>query len=149
MTEDEFAVVHVLAGGPKQEHEILSELDKKKARETLAQCVESGYVTSNHGKFKLELPVVWSEDEEKIAEALKPVSTRLADARTEWNKNLLDLAKKQGFDWLVENHPDFVQKGLEGLLGLSQGLEREQILALPPESGNSCWGMWIKVWEEA
>ena len=143
MDEEEFAVARLLAGGPKRENEIGAESGTK--REVLARCVEAEYVANKGREFSLALPVVRAADEERMAEALAPVCVRLSEARSAWAAGRLELAGEQGFGWLVENHPDAVEKGLEGLPGLRPALEREGFLAPLPKAAGPCWGMWLRI----
>lgn len=146
MSEGAFAVAIQLAKGPKTETEILSGLSQDIGREVLAECVDEGFVTRKDERYQLNFPFVWPEDEEKIAEVLRPVSNALIEALDDWRGEVSGLAEELGFDWLLENQPDAIVKGLEGLWGLNQQLQTEGFIQPPPDD-NPCWAMWAKTWK--
>ena len=147
MKEKEFAIAVKLADGPKTETEILADLSNEMGREILAECMNAGFITRINGRYHLRFPFVPPEDEEKIADALRPVSAALTEARDEWQIEAPNVAKELGFDWLIENQPNSLIAGIEGLWGLNQQLQMEGLIHPPPDDDNPCWAMWAKVWK--
>ena len=146
MKEKEFEIAVKLANGPKTETEILADLSNEMGREVLAECMNAGFITRIDRHYHLRFPFVSSEDEEKIADALRPVSTALIEARDEWQVEAPNVAEELGFDWLIENQSDSLKAGIEGLWGLNQQLQMEGLIHPPPDD-NPCWAMWAKVWK--
>ena len=145
MEEREFAIAVKLANGPKTETEILANLSNEMGREVLAECMNAGFITRIDGRYHLRFPFVSPEDEEKIADVLHPVSAALIEARDEWQGEAPNVAKELGFDWLIENQPNSLIAGIEGLWGLNQQLQMEGLIHPPPDDDNPCWAMWAKV----
>ena len=146
MKGKEFALVVSLAKGSKSQEEVLSDLPPERAKETLAECVDLGYINRVHGRYQLAFPVVYPEDEVKIAEVMQPVSDCLEKVRDEWREETVELAKELGFSWLWAHQPDSVRKGLEGVFGLHRRMRAEGLIQPPPASADPCWAMWAKVY---
>ena len=146
MKEKEFAIAVKLADGPKTETEILAGLSNEMGREILAECMDAGFITRIDGCYHLKFPFVSPEDEEKIADALRPVSAALIEARDEWQIEAPNVAEELGFEWLIENQPDSLMAGIGRLWGLNMQLQIEGLIH-PPSDDNPCWAMWAKVWK--
>ncbi len=147
MKEDEFALVVSLAQGPKNQREVLSDLPPERAKQLLAECVDTGYVNRVQEQYQLSFPVVRPEDEAKMYEVLQPASACLQKVCNEWQEETAELAKQLGFGWLLQHQPDSVRKGLEGLMGFQQRMQTEGLIQPPPAVANPCWAMWAKVYK--
>ena len=138
-----------LVEGPRTLDELVGDApNRKREEERLARFIELGYIALENNRYRLNIPVVTAQDEDRLIPAVDKICEALAqEFLDDTLSRFADIVRDLEFDHLMQE-PHYV--GFMGFIITTTELVCacvEQNLLVPPQKRDSAFGVWA--WWEA